>query len=182
MANDNWDSWGKDLDRIVDEAIHSGNYRDLSGSVTNTINQAIDEVSKAVNDTMESLFSESGRVQIPREYSDRVAKPNASADQIRRARENAARQAAQSGAGSTGQVTSAQSVTSQPKYRKSFLNDENIVKSESSIRTGGILRTVFGTLFSVLFGYENVKLTMVLGGLLILGSILLSEMAGEKRW
>ena len=43
------------------------------------------------------------------------------------------------------------------------------------------MESVFGTLFSILFGYEHLKLTMIIGGLMILFSILFAELkSGEK--
>ena len=38
------------------------------------------------------------------------------------------------------------------------------------------MESVFGTLFSLLFGYDSLKWTMVVGGIMILGSIVLAEL------
>ncbi len=158
MANDNWDSWGKDLDRIVDEAIHSGNYGNLSGTVADTINQAIDEVSKAVNNTVDQIFPESVRVQIPKEYWDRVAKPNASPDQIRRQRQAAARRAAaaegrQSAPDEPGRATAAgiarDAAGSFATSGSKFIESLKYFKSNVSLKVSGILKTVFGGIFSI---------------------------------
>ena len=42
------------------------------------------------------------------------------------------------------------------------------------------MESVFGTLFSILFGYEGLKWTMIVGGLMILGSIIFAELGGKK--
>lgn len=43
------------------------------------------------------------------------------------------------------------------------------------------MESVFGTMFSILLGYETLKLNMVIGGLLILASILFVEIRWKKR-
>ena len=63
-----------------------------------------------------------------------------------------------------------------------FLQTHAQVHVEAS-KTAIILcmESVFGTLFSILFGYENLKLTMVLGGLMILFSILFAELRPNTK-
>ena len=80
IQNSNWDEMGKSVDRLVDEAVESQDFKDLSASISEVVNEVISRVmdsgSEAVKSFSAGLKTDSTRQSQVSDYQTRV--PNAS--------------------------------------------------------------------------------------------------------